>query len=144
MKRLMAALALLAALLDVDPARAATAEDLRALYARFYTAQNARDVARVRETLLELGALPLGQQRPRLPGRETMLAWMAELQEGRDWEVAPELTAPRSSSSAPTRPICTCRSRSRSARASRGRRATVSLSPCWACAPRRAGEIASF
>ena len=91
MIRLIATLALLVSLPGFDPARAGTGEELRALYARFYTAQNARDVARVRETLLDSERFLWVSNGQSFHGRETMLARMAEFQEAEIWEVTPEL-----------------------------------------------------
>jgi uncharacterized protein (TIGR02246 family) len=91
MTRLIAALALLASLLSGGPARAGTDAELRALYARFYAAQNARDVDAVRATLLDSERFLWVSNGQSFRGRETMLARMAEFQKAEIWEVTPEL-----------------------------------------------------
>jgi len=65
------------------------------LYERFYTAQNARDVAAVRETLLDSDRFLWVSNGQSFWGRETMLARMAEFQRAEIWAVTPELDRAR-------------------------------------------------
>jgi ketosteroid isomerase-like protein len=70
---------------------AGTAEELRALYARFLAAQNAHDVAAVRPHLLDSPRFLWVSDGKSFWGRETMLERMASFQEAEVWRVDPGL-----------------------------------------------------
>jgi len=91
MKRLIATIALLSLAMSAAPAGAGTAEELRALYARFLAAQNAHDVAAVRPLLAEGPRFLWVSDGKTFWGRETMLERMGSFQAAEVWRVAPDL-----------------------------------------------------
>jgi SnoaL-like domain len=91
MKRAIATLALCLLSLSGSAAFAGTAEELRVLYERFLSAQNSRDIARVRPLLLDAPRFLWVSDGKSFWGREAMLARMASFQEAEVWEVDPDL-----------------------------------------------------
>jgi len=97
MRRLFSTLAL-AALLAAAPhalqttrARAATADDVRATYERFAAAQNAHDLDRVREVLLDSPQFLWVSDGRSVWGREATLTRMSAFQNNAVWRVVPAL-----------------------------------------------------
>lgn len=76
-------------------ARAGTDDDVRALYERFYTAQNARDLAAVREVLWDDPRFLWVSDGQSIWGRDKMLGRMATFQEYDVWHVVPALDRAR-------------------------------------------------
>jgi uncharacterized protein (TIGR02246 family) len=73
------------------PARADWSEEVRATYERFVAAQNARDLRRVREMLLDGPQFLWVTDGMSVWGREAMLERMASFQEAEVWRVEPDL-----------------------------------------------------
>lgn len=92
---MLARLALLVCLAVAAPALADPADEVRALYADFAAAQNARDIDAVRGFLSDSpDFLWISDGRP-VWGREAMLTRMAGFQKAEVWRVEPEYTAAR-------------------------------------------------
>lgn len=86
---------LLAAVLTASAAAAGPAEDAHALYERFYTAQNQRDLGQVGALLLDSpDFLWISDGKP-VWGRPAALARMASFQEAELWRVEPRLAEAR-------------------------------------------------
>lgn len=90
MRRLLALLLLCAALL-AGPARAAPEHELLATYQRFLAAQNARDLAAVREVLSDDPRFLWVSDGRAYWGREAMLERMGRFQTADVWHVTPHL-----------------------------------------------------
>ena len=90
MRGIILALALLAEV-AAGPARADWSEEVRATYERFVAAQNARDLRRVREMLLDGPQFLWVTDGMSVWGREAMLERMASFQEAEVWRVEPDL-----------------------------------------------------
>jgi ketosteroid isomerase-like protein len=90
MKAILIALALFAGV-AADPARADWSQEVRATYDRFVAAQNARDLTRVRELLLDGPQFLWVSDGMSVWGREAMLERMASFQEAEVWRVEPDL-----------------------------------------------------
>ena len=73
------------------PARADSSNEVRATYERFVAAQNARDLWRVRELLLDGPQFLWVSDGMSVWGREAMLERMASFQEAEVWRVEPDL-----------------------------------------------------
>jgi hypothetical protein len=92
---LAAALALGAGAAGAQTAPDETGDALRGLYLRFVAAQNARDLARMRETLWDSpDFLWISDGRP-FWGPDAMLERMSQFQKAEVWRVDPELAAAR-------------------------------------------------
>lgn len=89
---LAAALALAAA---IPAARAGTAEEVRALYERFYRAQNERDLASVRALLLDAPEFLWVSDGKSFRGPDTLVERMAAFQRFAVWRVEPLLERAR-------------------------------------------------
>lgn len=85
----------LAASFVVPAARAGTPEELRALYERFYTAQNARDLGAVRTLLLDSPDFLWVSDGKSFWGPDTLVERMARFQRFATWRVAPLLERAR-------------------------------------------------
>jgi uncharacterized protein (TIGR02246 family) len=90
MRGIILALALFAEIAP-GPARADWAEEVRATYERFVAAQNARDLRRVRELLLDSPQFLWVSDGMSVWGREAMLERMASFQEAEVWHVEQDL-----------------------------------------------------
>ena len=90
LRALRFALAVVAAVLPLAAA-ASPADEMRALYERFYTAQNAHDVEGVRATLLPSERFLWVSDGQSFWGAETMLERMSLFQQAPVWEVVPGL-----------------------------------------------------
>ena len=87
MKRLVSTLAALLVL--AAPARADPREDISRLYADFVAAQNAHDLSRVRETLLNSPRFLWVSDGKSIWGREATLERMGSFQQAETWRVEP-------------------------------------------------------
>jgi ketosteroid isomerase-like protein len=90
MKAVIFALALLANSIS-SPVRADTDHELRATYGRFVAAQNARDLNRVRELLIDAPHFLWVSDGMAVWGANAMLERMAFFQEAEVWRVEPDL-----------------------------------------------------
>jgi ketosteroid isomerase-like protein len=90
-RSIVAALMLMTTLAAPRPAAAGTAEEVRAAYQRFVTAQNARDLAAVREVLADTPQFLWVSDGQSIWGREATLSRMASFQEAEIWRVEPGL-----------------------------------------------------
>jgi hypothetical protein len=90
-RSIFAALMLMTAFAAPRPATAGTAEEVRATYARFVTAQNAHDLAAVREVLADTPQFLWVSDGQSIWGRDATLARMASFQEAEVWRVEPGL-----------------------------------------------------
>jgi ketosteroid isomerase-like protein len=90
MRALILVLALLAGI-AADSARADWHDEIRATYDRFVAAQNARDLSRVRELLLDGLQFLWVSDGMSIWGREAMIERMASFQEAEVWRVEPDL-----------------------------------------------------
>ena len=81
----------LAGIFAAAPAFAGTAEDVRATYERFAAAQNAHDLSRVREVLLDSPRFLWVSDGHSVWGREATLKRMASFQDNAVWRVVPAL-----------------------------------------------------
>jgi ketosteroid isomerase-like protein len=90
MKAVIFALALLANSIT-SPVRADTDDELRATYERFVAAQNARDLKRVRELLIDAPQFLWVSDGMAVWGANAMLERMASFQEAEVWRVEPDL-----------------------------------------------------
>lgn len=84
-------LLLAASIATASDADAAQKDELRAAYEQFVTAQNARDLASVRELLLDSPQFLWVSDGKTFWGRETMLARMARYQQAEVWRASPDL-----------------------------------------------------
>jgi len=91
MKRIAAALALVAAILTTPGAMADPADEARAVYRQFAVAQNMHDLEKVAALLLDSPEFLWVSDGKSIWGREAVLKRMALFQEARVWRVAPEL-----------------------------------------------------
>ena len=91
MKRLIAAIALLSLAMSAAPAGAGTAEELRALDARFLAAQNAHDVAAVRPLLADGPRFLWVSDGQSYWGPDALVERMAIFQQSEVWIVKPAL-----------------------------------------------------
>jgi ketosteroid isomerase-like protein len=85
------ALALIAAMLTIEPARAAPRDDILATYQQFAAAQNARDIPTVRALLLDSPQFLWVSNGQSFWGRETMIARMSSYQRAEVWRAQPDL-----------------------------------------------------
>ena len=90
MRGIILALALFAEV-AAGSASANWSEEVRATYDRFVAAQNARDLRRVRELLLDGPQFLWVSDGMSVWGREAMLERMASFQEAEVWRVEPDL-----------------------------------------------------
>jgi uncharacterized protein (TIGR02246 family) len=90
MRGIILALALFAEV-AAGSASANWSEEVRATYERFVAAQNARDLSRVRELLLDGPQFLWVSDGMSVWGREAMLERMASFQEAEVWRVEPDL-----------------------------------------------------
>jgi uncharacterized protein (TIGR02246 family) len=95
LRKIFETIVVVSVLLATTAVRAATGDDVRAVYERFYTAQNARDLDRVREVLWEDPSFLWVSDGQSFWGREVMLARMAAFQEYDVWHVVPALDRAR-------------------------------------------------
>lgn len=94
LQRFCAALAFLCALAG-QSAGAAVSDDIRALYQRFYTAQNAHDLKAVAENLWDSPDLLWVSDGKSIWGRDETLQRMSNFQSADVWRVEPDLTEAR-------------------------------------------------
>ena len=91
MKALLTGLALLASALTPLGARGSNEADIRATYEAFASAQNARDLDRVRALLIDSPRFLWVSDGMSVWGPEATLARMASFQEAPVWRVEPDL-----------------------------------------------------
>ena len=91
MRPAIVALALMTAILAAQTARAAPADEVRAVYIKFAAAQNAHDLGKVRALLLDSPTFLWISDGKSVWGREETLKRMAVFQEARIWRVDPDL-----------------------------------------------------
>lgn len=91
MRHLLAAIGLAAGLLAGPLAAAAPGDDARALYERFYAAQNKRDLASVRALFLDSPEFLWVSDGQSYWGPDAVIERMASFQEFGVWRVVPDL-----------------------------------------------------
>ena len=91
MRTTFAAVALLVATLVAPAARAAPADEVRALYARFLAAQNARDLQRVRSVLWDSPRFLWVSDGMSVWGPDALVERMGQFQKAEVWRVDPDL-----------------------------------------------------
>lgn len=91
MKALLAALALVGGLVAAPGAWAGPGQEVQTLYMRFLEAQNARDLGRVRDALLESDKFLWVSDGMAIWGPDAVLQRMALFQKAEVWHVEPDL-----------------------------------------------------